>query len=110
MELVGMCAAITLICTIVPGRASAANSLYACFTLGGRAIPVSLAGLEATNRYGNWVPTILGRRYDAFCYLDETTALHPLTRSSCSCVPSTRPFPGTSSHAGDTRELFVAAA
>ena len=30
------------------------------------------------DRYGNWVPTILGRRYDAFCYLDETSALHPL--------------------------------
>jgi hypothetical protein len=27
---------------------------------------------------GNWVPTVLGRRYDAFCYFDETSALHPL--------------------------------
>ena len=31
-----------------------------------------------SDQYGNWVPTILGRRYDAFCYFDETSALHPL--------------------------------
>jgi len=54
--LLGLCAAITLLCTINAGRASAANSLFACFTLGGRPIPVSLAGLEATNSVGNWVP------------------------------------------------------
>ncbi len=29
-------------------------------------------------RHGNYVPTILPRRYDAFLYLDETQALHPL--------------------------------
>ena len=29
-------------------------------------------------RYGNYVPTVLPRRYDAFIYLDETRALHPL--------------------------------
>ncbi|HEX6962443.1 MAG TPA: erythromycin esterase family protein, partial [Lacipirellula sp.] len=28
--------------------------------------------------YGNYVPTILPRRYDALLYLDETRALHPL--------------------------------
>jgi erythromycin esterase len=28
--------------------------------------------------YGNYVPTVLPRRYDAFLYLDETQALHPL--------------------------------
>jgi erythromycin esterase len=28
--------------------------------------------------YGNYVPTVLPRRYDAFLYLDETRALHPL--------------------------------
>jgi erythromycin esterase len=27
---------------------------------------------------GNWVPTVLGRRYDAFCYFDVTAALHPI--------------------------------
>jgi len=29
-------------------------------------------------RLGNYVPTSLSRRYDAFIYLDETMALHPL--------------------------------
>jgi erythromycin esterase len=29
-------------------------------------------------RYGNYVPTDLPRRYDAFIFLDETEALHPL--------------------------------
>ncbi len=29
-------------------------------------------------RWGNYVPTVLGRRYDAFCWLDETRALSPL--------------------------------
>ena len=32
----------------------------------------------AYERYGNYVPTVLGRRYDAFVYLDETHALSPL--------------------------------
>lgn len=29
-------------------------------------------------RRGNYVPTVLPRRYDVFCYLDETRALHPI--------------------------------
>jgi erythromycin esterase len=29
-------------------------------------------------RYGNYVPSILTSRYDAFLYIDETHALHPL--------------------------------
>ena len=29
-------------------------------------------------RWGNYVPTVLGERYDAFLYLEETTALRPL--------------------------------
>jgi len=29
-------------------------------------------------RYGNYVPTLLAKRYDAFLYLDQTEALHPL--------------------------------
>ena len=28
--------------------------------------------------YGNYVPSVLPRRYDAFLYLDVTEALHPL--------------------------------
>jgi erythromycin esterase len=29
-------------------------------------------------RYGNYVPTVVPRHYDAFLYLDTTRALHPL--------------------------------
>ena len=29
-------------------------------------------------RWGNYVSTVLGERYDAFLYLEETTALRPL--------------------------------
>lgn len=29
-------------------------------------------------RWGNYVPTVAGRRYDAFLWIDETKALHPL--------------------------------
>jgi erythromycin esterase-like protein len=29
-------------------------------------------------RFGNYVPTSLARRYDAFLFVDETTALSPL--------------------------------
>ena len=30
------------------------------------------------DRRGNWVPTVMGRRYDAFCHFHQTEALHPL--------------------------------
>jgi erythromycin esterase-like protein len=29
-------------------------------------------------RWGNYVPTVLPYRYDAFVYIDESRALHPL--------------------------------
>ena len=29
-------------------------------------------------RYGNYVPTILTNRYDAFVYIDKSEAIHPL--------------------------------
>ncbi|MBX5492542.1 MAG: erythromycin esterase family protein [Chloroflexi bacterium] len=32
----------------------------------------------AYERFGNYVPTVLPLRYDAFLYLDQTAALHPL--------------------------------
>ena len=32
----------------------------------------------AYEAFGNYVTTVLPRRYDAFLYLDETEALHPL--------------------------------
>jgi erythromycin esterase len=44
-------------------------------------------------RYGNYVPTILPKRYDAFIYIDETTALHPLhIQPDGSQIPETYPF------------------
>jgi erythromycin esterase-like protein len=33
-------------------------------------------------RWGNYVPTVLNRRYDAFLWIDETTALAPLQEPS----------------------------
>ena len=42
---------------------------------------------------GNYVPTVLPRRYDAFCYLDATAALHPLhLRPAPDKVPETFPW------------------
>jgi erythromycin esterase len=43
---------------------------------GHRAIGV-VYNLESEG-HGNYVPTVLPKRYDAFIYLDETQALHPL--------------------------------
>jgi len=44
-------------------------------------------------RLGNYVPTVLPRRYDAFCYIDETHALHPLhLRPALEKMPETYPW------------------
>jgi erythromycin esterase-like protein len=44
-------------------------------------------------QYGNYVPSILPLRYDAFIYLDETTALHPLhIKPDGHQMPETYPF------------------
>jgi erythromycin esterase len=44
-------------------------------------------------KYGNYVPTILPMRYDAFIYLDETKALHPLQIPTHGHqIPETYPF------------------
>lgn len=44
-------------------------------------------------RYGNYVPTILPKRYDDFIYIDETTALHPLhIQPEGNQIPETYPF------------------
>jgi erythromycin esterase-like protein len=44
-------------------------------------------------RFGNYVPTVLPRRYDAFCFIDETHALHPLHLSPApEEVPETYPW------------------
>lgn len=45
------------------------------------------------DKYGNYVPTIIPARYDAFIYLDETIALHPLNiLSDIQQIPETYPF------------------
>ncbi len=44
-------------------------------------------------QYGNYVPTILPMRYDAFIFLDETKALNPLhIETDGHLVPETFPF------------------
>lgn len=44
-------------------------------------------------KYGNYVPSVIASRYDAFIYLDETRALHPLhVKQKASEVPDTYPF------------------
>jgi erythromycin esterase len=43
-------------------------------------------------RWGNYVPTVLGDRYDAFLWFDETRALLPLpTRRVDTLEPETYP-------------------
>lgn len=43
--------------------------------------------------FTNYVPTVLPRRYDAFCYLNETHALHPLhLRPALEMIPETYPW------------------
>jgi erythromycin esterase len=44
-------------------------------------------------RLGNYVPSIIARRYDAFIYLDETMALHPIAlHPDEKEMPETYPF------------------
>ncbi|WP_291098255.1 MULTISPECIES: erythromycin esterase family protein [unclassified Flavobacterium] len=44
-------------------------------------------------RFGNYVPTILPKRYDAFIFIDETTALHPIhIVPDGNQIPETYPF------------------
>lgn len=44
-------------------------------------------------RFGNYVPTIIPERYDAFLYLDQTQALHPLgTQADPHTPPDLYPF------------------
>jgi erythromycin esterase-like protein len=44
-------------------------------------------------KYGNYVPSVMANRYDAFIYLDETTALHPLhLKFHAEKIPDTYPF------------------
>ena len=44
-------------------------------------------------QYGNYVPTVVPRRYDAFMFIDQTKALHPLHGEEHNKkVPDTYPF------------------
>jgi erythromycin esterase len=45
------------------------------------------------DKYGNYVPSVMSQRYDAFIYIDETTALHPLhLKPHDQKMPETYPF------------------
>lgn len=58
---------------------------------GHRAIGVVYHPLH--ERHGNYVPTILPMRYDAFIYFDQTKALHPLhIKPDGDQMPETYPF------------------
>jgi len=47
----------------------------------------------ARERMGNYVPSVLSKRYDAFIYLDQTKALHPLhLHPHDEKIPETYPF------------------
>lgn len=66
------------------------SSLFSSF-LPHRAIGVVYD--PAYEKRGNYVPTILNRRYDCFIYLDETKALHPLhVQLDEGKIPETYPF------------------
>lgn len=59
--------------------------------IGHRAIGVVYNPLY--EKYGNYVPSILPLRYDAFIYLDETRALYPLhIKPDGEQIPETYPF------------------
>lgn len=42
-------------------------------------------------RYGNYVPTVLPRRYDAFLYVDQSTGVRPLFRPTDAELPEEAP-------------------
>jgi erythromycin esterase-like protein len=81
-------------------QAGAANKLLhmddlrsieaALFPRGHRAIGVVY---HPTREAGNYVPSVLPDRYDAFLYLDETEALHPLhLKLETTELPDTYPW------------------
>jgi erythromycin esterase len=44
-------------------------------------------------KFGNYVPSVMANRYDAFVYLDETRALHPIhSKPHAEKIPETYPF------------------
>jgi erythromycin esterase-like protein len=59
--------------------------------IGHRAIGVVYR--PAYEYYGNYVPSILPQRYDAFLFIDKTKALHPLHITPGDMhMPDTYPF------------------
>jgi len=69
----------------------ASNDMFMENHLGHRAIGVVYN--PQYEQYGNYVPSILPLRYDAFIYLDETKALNPLhIKPDGHQVPETYPF------------------
>ncbi|HXH56536.1 erythromycin esterase family protein [Iamia sp.] len=44
---------------------------------------------------GNWVTTVMGRRYDAFCSFDRTDALHPLHHEEAAAGGEQETYPWT---------------
>jgi len=54
---------------------------------------IGVVYLPSREKFGNYVPTILSERYDAFIFLDTTTALHPLLlHPDKNKLPGTYPF------------------
>ncbi len=69
----------------------AGNDMFMENHIGHRAIGVVYN--PQYEQYGNYVPTILPLRYDAFIYIDETRALHPLhIEPDGKQIPETYPF------------------
>jgi len=67
------------------------NDWFMEYHIGHRAIGVVYN--PQYEQFGNYVPTILPLRYDAFIYLDETHALHPLhIEPDGKQIPETFPF------------------
>ena len=69
----------------------ASNDTFMEHHIGHRAIGVVYNA--EYEQYGNYVPTIMPLRYDAFIYLDNTTAIHPLhIEPDDTQIPETFPF------------------
>ena len=67
------------------------NDMFMENHIGHRAVGVVYN--PAIEQYGNYVPTILPLRYDAFIHIDETKALYPLhIKPDGHLVPETYPF------------------
>jgi erythromycin esterase len=57
-------------------------------SIGHRAIGVVY---DPQNEKGNYVPSVIPKRYDAFFFIDQTTALHPIPVTPRNEPPDTYP-------------------